>query len=331
MHWLGGIRFFEAAARHQSFMRAADELHLTHGAVSRQIRQLEEALGVALFERRNRAVFLTEAGRILHAAAAQSLEVLAMAAERIRAHGQQRALVLSCEPTIAMRWLIPRLPRFTDAHPDITLHLMAAGGPVDFARSGVDLALRRNDFHFGPQLHAYEVAEEWMGVVCRAGPGPRAVALASLDRLHTRSRPDAWRRWAQAAGSTQRFGADAWYEHFYLTIQAAAAGLGCTVASRLMVADEIADGRMAAPLGFVRDGSSYHLLSPVAFEHDERRRAVRDWLCREAQASLGADPAGVAARRRAASGRAGPKGGVERQGRAKASKIARLARAPRPE
>ncbi|WP_420997797.1 LysR substrate-binding domain-containing protein [Cupriavidus sp. 30B13] len=291
MHWLGWIRFFEAAARHQSFMRAADELHLTHGAVSRQIRQLEDALGVALFERRNRAVFLTEAGHILHAAASQSLELLAGAADRIRAQGRQQALVLSCEPTIAMRWLIPRLPRFAEAHPDIALHLMAAGGPLDFARGGVDLALRRNDFPFGPQLHAQEVAEEWVGVVCRAG----TTGLATLPRLHTRSRPQAWQRWAQAAGVRQRFGADAWYEHFYLTIQAAAAGLGCAIASRLMVADEMADGRLAAPFGFVRDGSSYHLLSPVAFERDERRRAVRDWLCREARASLDAQPSGVTA------------------------------------
>ncbi|MHA7684288.1 LysR family transcriptional regulator [Cupriavidus sp. PET2-C1] len=308
MHWLGGIRFFEAAARHQSFMRAADELHLTHGAVSRQIRQLEEALGVALFERRNRAVFLTEAGHILHAAATQSLEVLGAAAQRIRAHAQPRALVLSCEPTIAMRWLIPRLPRFTAAHPEVTLHLMAAGGPVDFARSGVDLALRRNDFHVGPELHAHEVAEEWVGVVCRVG----ASVGASSHRLHTRSRPDAWQRWAKAAGGAQRFGADAWYEHFYLTIQAAAAGLGCAIASRLMVADELADGRIAAPRGFVRDGSCYQLLSPVAFEHDARRRAVRDWLCQEAQASLGADPARVAASPHPARA---AKGAVKRGGR----------------
>ncbi|MGO4578442.1 LysR substrate-binding domain-containing protein [Cupriavidus sp. 2TAF22] len=308
MHWLGWIRFFEAAARHQSFMRAADELHLTHGAVSRQIRQLEDALGVALFERRNRAVFLTEAGHALHAAATQSLELLAGAVDRIRAQSRQKTLVLSCEPTIAMRWLIPRLPRFAEAHPDITLHLMAAGGPLDFARSGVDLALRRDDFRFGAQLHTHEVAEEWVGVVCRAG----IANLAGQQRLHTRSRPDAWQRWAQAAGGRHRFGADAWYEHFYLSIQAAAAGLGCAIASRLMVADEMADGRIAAPHGFVRDGSSYHLLSPVAFERDERRRAVRDWLCREALASLGAEPSKVTV----PAHRATARGGVARPRRA---------------
>lgn len=290
MHWLGWIRFFEAAARHESFVRAAEELHLTHGAVSRQIRQLEDALGVALFERRNRAVFLTEAGRTLHVAATQSIELLASAVERIRARPARQALVLSCEPTIAMRWLIPRLPRFAEAHPEIPLHLMAAGGPIDFARSGADLALRRNDFPFDPQWHAREVAREWVGPVCRPGlPGPASNAepFASLPRLHTRSRPDAWQRWTRATDSMYRFGADAWYEHFYLSLQAATAGLGCAMASRLMAADEIADGRLAAPLGFALDGSSYYLLSPLPFEHDVRRQALLDWLTREARITLG--------------------------------------------
>ncbi|AEI81402.1 transcriptional regulator LysR family [Cupriavidus necator N-1] len=186
MHWLGWIRFFEAAARHESFVRAAEELHLTHGAVSRQIRQLEDTLGVALFERRNRGVFLTEAGRTLFAASTQSMEVLAGAAARIRTQPPGRALVLSCEPTIAMRWLIPRLPRFAARHPDIPLHLMAAGGPIDFTRSGADLALRRNDFAFDARWHAREVAQERVGPVCRPslrrgrhGPGAPAYAHAA--------------------------------------------------------------------------------------------------------------------------------------------------------
>lgn len=283
MHWLGWIRFFEAAARHQNFARAAEELHLTHGAISRQIRQLEDALGVPLFERRNRAVFLTEAGQTLHAAATQSMDLLAAAAERIRAPTPAAALVLSCEPTIAMRWLIPRLGRFSAAHPDIALHLMAAGGPVDFVAQGIDVALRRNDFAFDPRWHSSELAPERVGPVCR--PDQAAVGLADAVRLHTRTRPDAWQRWARSAGvalpgasdmpGSQR---DAWYEHFYLSLQAAAAGLGWAVASAWMAADELADGRLAAPLGFVPDGSAYHLISPVPFARDPRRLALLHWL-----------------------------------------------------
>lgn len=282
MHWLGWVRFFEAAARHQNFARAADELHLTHGAISRQIRQLEDTLGVALFERRNRAVFLTEAGRTLYAAATQSMDLLAAAAQKIRAPAPNAALVLSCEPTIAMRWLIPRLTRFAAAHPDIPLHLVAAGGPIDFAATGVDVALRRNDFAFDPRWHARELAPERVGPVCR--PDQTNLNPAEIVRLHTRTRPDAWQRWTRSAGVGIAGRDDTWYEHFYLSLQAAAAGLGWAMASALMAADELADGRLAAPMGFVADGSSYHLLSPVPFEHDARRLALLAWLRTETRA-----------------------------------------------
>lgn len=282
MHWLGAIRYFEAAARLGSFVRAADELHLTHGAISRQIRQLEEALGVPLFERRNRAVFLTEAGRTLHAAATQSLAGLAEAVARIRAPAPRAALVLSCEPTIAMRWLIPRLSRFAAAYPDIALHLMAAGGPIDFRKSGVDVALRRNDFPFDTRWHTRELAQECVGPVCR--PDLATADPAAVTRLHTRTRPDAWQRWQQfeageKAGPAVQIGrSDQWYEHFYLSLQAAAAGLGWAMASRLMAADELADGRLAAPLGFVADGSSYYLIAPAPFAQDARLAALHGWL-----------------------------------------------------
>ncbi|MGX0621326.1 DNA-binding transcriptional LysR family regulator [Cupriavidus metallidurans] len=283
MHWLGWIRFFEAAARHQNFARAADELHLTHGAISRQIRQLEAELGVSLFERRNRAVFLTEAGRTLQSAATQSMDLLAAAVERIRKPAANTALVLSCEPTIAMRWLIPRLARFSARHPDIPLHLMAAGGAIDFARSGVDVALRRNDFPFDTRWHTREVTPERVGPVCR--PDLADHGLDAMPWLHTRTRPDAWQRWARSAGYVLTGSTDVWYEHFYLSLQAASAGLGWAIASELMAYDELSDGRMAAPRGFVADGSAYHLLSPVPFEHDSRRLALFDWLHAEANAS----------------------------------------------
>jgi len=280
MHWLGWIRFFEAAARHQNFARAAEELHLTHGAISRQIRQLEDALGVPLFERRNRAVFLTEAGRTLHASASEAMDLLAATAQRIRTPAPNAALVLSCEPTIAMRWLIPRLTRFSAIHPEIPVHLMAAGGPVDFAAGGIDVALRRNDFAFDPRWHTCELTPERVGPVCR--PDQAGMAPEQVVRLHTRTRPDAWQRWMLSAGSPA-VGAtagrqDGWYEHFYLSLQAAAAGLGWAVASHLMAADELADGRLVAPRGFVADGTAYHLISPVPFARDARRQALLQWL-----------------------------------------------------
>lgn len=119
----------------------------------------------------------------------------------------------------------------------------------------------------------------------------RGYPVAVPVRLHTRTRPDAWQRWHVASGDAAaalKLDGDAWYEHFYLSLQAAAAGLGWAMASQLMAADEIADGRLAAPFGFVADGSAYHLLSSAPFEHDTRRLVLLTWLREEAQATLGA-------------------------------------------
>ncbi|CAI3787100.1 Glycine cleavage system transcriptional activator [Pseudomonas sp. MM227] len=129
---LASFRFFNAAAQNQSFMKAAEQLHVTHGAVSRQIRSLEDALGVELFDRRNRAVFLNHAGRLLHDVTQPMFEQLEQAVRQVQQKAREDTLVVSCEPTIAMKWLIPRLPAFHQAHPQIQIQLLAAGGPIDF-------------------------------------------------------------------------------------------------------------------------------------------------------------------------------------------------------
>ena len=275
---LNALRVFEAAARHGSFVRAAQELHVTHGAVSRQIRQLESHLGVPLFERRNRAVFLTRQGTELFAVCAAALAQLAEAIDRLRAPPAQAPLVLSCEPTVAMRWLIPRLPAFSARHPALQLHLLTAGGPVDFARDRVDVALRRNDFPWSPGCHAEHVAPELMGPVCHPGAAAALASGGGVKALHARTRPTAWWQWQAAAGHAPPPGPAAHFEHFYLCLQAAAAGLGAAMGSAYMVEDDVRDGRLAAPFGFVCDGSDYVLLSPVPFAGDGRRMLLLDWL-----------------------------------------------------
>lgn len=140
------LRCFEAAARLENFSRAADELHLTHGAVSRAVRLLEDDLGVALFDRRSRRVYLTDAGHQLSKAVAAGFGLIRNAVNELRANArQEKRWVLSCEPTLLMRWLIPRWPDFQARHPDVNIHLVAGGGEFSFA-NGIDLAIRRNDF-----------------------------------------------------------------------------------------------------------------------------------------------------------------------------------------
>ncbi|MCU1731582.1 MULTISPECIES: LysR substrate-binding domain-containing protein [unclassified Pseudomonas] len=275
---LTAFRYFDVAARTGSFVRAAEQLHVTHGAVSRQVRLLEASLGVELFERRNRAIFLNAAGRALLATTQSVFEQLEGTVYRLQQQARENVLVLSCEPTLAMKWLIPRLPAFQAAHPDIQLHLMAAGGPVDFARSGVDLALRRDDFQWEDGLHMRKVCDEWVGPVVSPSRSLPAQGFTGQRLLHSTTRPGAWATWLRLSGQPDNSESRADYEHFYLCIQAAVAGLGVAMASRMMVGDELASGQLQAPHGFVRDGSAYVLLCPQPWEESEKCRRFADWV-----------------------------------------------------
>lgn len=265
---LAALRCFEVAARLESFSRAADALHLTHGAVSRAVRQIEEDIGVALFERRSRRVFLTDEGRRLALAVREGLGLIASTTETLRAETRAGPITLSCEPTLLMRWLIPRLPEFETEHADIAVHLVAACGPVTFG-GGIDLAIRRSDFSLAPGIRADTIFEERMGPICRADLIDRffdrsggTPALRNDTRLlHSKSRPEAWTTWRQDTGAGLPVGPSQMLEHFYLSLQAAAAGLGVAMGSWHMARDEIGSGVLAAPVGFMADGSRYLLLS----------------------------------------------------------------------
>ena len=285
------LRCFEAAARHENFSRAAGELHLTHGAISRAVRLLEDELGLALFERRNRRVFLTEAGRTLARAVGSGLDLMRQAVDELRATARQaRRWVLSCEPTLLMRWLIPRWPDFQARHPGIDVHLVAGGGPFSFS-NGIDLAIRRDDFPRPDSYHAEPLFDEHVGPVCRPDKvddwfsgSKRNVALKpGAPRLHTRTRPTAWQEWettsARAPASPRAARpTDQTFEHFYFSLQAAVAGLGVAIGPWQLVRDDIASGVLAAPLGFVEDGSRYCLLSPQAPEAGSVPRELLVWL-----------------------------------------------------
>jgi DNA-binding transcriptional LysR family regulator len=275
------LRAFEATVRLGSVTGAARELHFTHSAVSRHVRALEFALGRELFERRNRGIHPTPAARRLAAGVADGLALLDRHLERARVSEDHDAIVLSCEPTLLMRWLIPRLPRLATLAPGMSCRLVAAGGPVAFARDGIDIALRREDFWIAPDLHKAVLMDEHIGPVCRpdVGSGLREPAdLGGHTLLHTQTRPDAWQSWARATGNEVIGVRDEQFEHFYLMLQAASAGLGVALASRAMVVDDLAAGQLIAPLGFVADGSRYQLLSPIAFGESPKHAAVLQWL-----------------------------------------------------
>lgn len=194
-----------------------------------------------------------------------------------------RRLVLSCEPTLLMRWLIPRWSDFQKQHRGPDIHLVAGGGPFSFEQ-GIDLAIRRDDFHRPPGYHAERLFAEKVGPVCRPDKvgewfdksGKCLRATAPL--LQTSSRPTAWQEWAAAAGqpvpATQRQS----FEHFYFSIQAAVAGLGVAIGPWHLVRDDIESGVLAAPSGFVEDGSHYCLLSPAPHKPGSLEMDLLEWL-----------------------------------------------------
>lgn len=285
---LQALRCFEAAARLESFSQAAQELHLTHGAVSRAVRVLEDDLGIALFARRNRRVFLTDAGRHLAQAVHEGMERMRQATQELRLRARQsHRWVLSCEPTLLMRWLIPRWPRFQEQHPQLQLHLVAGGGAFSFA-DGIDLAIRRDDFPLPEGCHAETLFAERTGPVCRPdrleqwsepadGSAPTRLR-PDAPTLHSRTRPGAWPTWAGCSGMPPPSGSQLWFDHFYFSLQAAVAGLGLAVGPWQLVRDDIASGVLAAPMGFVEDGSRYCLLSPAPAAQDGLHAQLLRWL-----------------------------------------------------
>lgn len=279
---LSALRAFEAAARHLNFGRAGEELFVTHSAISRQIRALEEDLGVVLFERRNRAVFLTDAGRRLLATMSEVFKQIADCCSELKA-GVSAPLVVSCEPTFTQRWLIPRLAQFNAEHPDIEIHVLAAGGPVNFDRSHIDVALRRSDFIWSSEVFSESVVDEYVGMVCAPHLLTDAKTdILSLPRIHSATRRDAWPRYIadNQLDDPQPTGHHV-FEHFYLSIEAAIAGLGAAIGPEPLVADALARGQLVAPLGFRSNGYRYVLLSRTPFESDSRRRNFLSWLRRQ--------------------------------------------------
>jgi LysR family glycine cleavage system transcriptional activator len=287
---LTGLRCFEIAARTESFSRAADELHLTHGAVSRAVRQLEDELGVPLFERRNRAVFLTDAGRRLAETVTEAFAGIRRATRAIRS-ARDRSVTIACEPSLLMRWLIPRLSEFECAHPGVQLRLIAARpGALD---DDADLSIRRDDVAQPDGWYVKALFAEEVGPVC----APHRVAdffdldaepsrlRADAPLLHTHTRPMAWDDWISRRDVVTIPGVEQWFEHFYFSLQAASAGLGVAIGPYRLVEGDLAAGLLAAPLGFSRDGSNYNLLSPIAFDTNSSLLTVAEWLRKAGECS----------------------------------------------
>lgn len=295
---LNSIRAFEAAARHLSFTRAARELNVTQSAVSHQIKALEARLGVPLFRRLNRALLLTDEGQAYLPAVRDALDRLAEATERLLVGETSGTLTVSVMPSFAARWLVPRLARFRDLHPDIDVRLSASDKLVDFARDDVDVAIRYGRGTY-PSLHVTRLLGEDVFPVCspalRDGDPPlrRLADLARHTLLHDIVDdicPD-WPTWLRLMGAdgidTSRGPV---FSDSSMLLQAAVDGQGVALGRSALAAADLEAGRLVKPFD-VRTplDVAYYLVCPRSTAERPKIAAFRAWLLAEADAETGRD------------------------------------------
>lgn len=294
---LAALRFFEAAARLGSFKRAALELHVTQGAVSQQIKHLEEALGCKLFLRLPRQIVPTEEGARFAAAVSQALGLIEQEAGAIANTRSNIEIRLRAGPSFALRWLVPRLGSFYARHPKIKLFIQATHGYVDPARREFDLAIELIKGRL-PGLHSEELLEEHLTPVCSPSylaqhaflKTPRDLVRCTL--LHDghawlgASEDAEWRYWLQAVGATN---VDSTTGRFFslanMSIEAALTDQGVAMGRASLIRDWIEAGQLVAPFKSIKSPTRYCLVYPKELGNRPGMQEVIRWLREEAQAS----------------------------------------------
>jgi LysR family transcriptional regulator, glycine cleavage system transcriptional activator len=292
---LNSLRAFEAAARHLSFTRAAEELHVTPAAISHQIKALEDHLGVKLFRRLSRAVRLTEAGQACVADLSDAFDRMAVALERLRTQECSGSLTVSTSPALAAKWLVPRLERFQQLHPEIDVRVAAAIRLVDFAREDVDVAIRYGRGSY-PGLRAELLLTNEVVPVCAPGllEGPCPLRTPQDLRHHTLLHDDTattdgaypnWPMWLRAAGLEDVDPARGpRFDYPGLVLDAAAAGRGVALALSTVAAADLVAGRLVTPFAVAAPTPfAYYVVCPEATAERPKVAAFRRWLRAEAE------------------------------------------------
>ncbi len=289
---LNALRAFEAAARYQSFTRAAEELCVTQGAVSHQVKALEAELGVKLFNRERQRLLITEAGREYMAVLRDALDRIAAGTERLLQRQSTGILTVSTSPDFAAKWLVHRLGHFAESHPEIDLRVSATLHHVDFAREDVDLAIRHGDGNW-PGLETTRLCTEELFAVC----SPKLLArrpritkpeeLLKLPLLHLDDRK-IWARWLEAAGVANPETAHGpILNRASMVIDAAVDGQGVALARTTLAAWDLLNGRLVQPIATTqRTAKTYWIVCPRATSALPKITLFRTWMLAEAADDL---------------------------------------------
>ena len=278
---LNGLRAFEAAARHGSFMAASDELHVTPAAVSRMVRLLEERLGFRLFDRRPNGLALTAQGKALQPGLTAAFDAIAGLTDQVAEMRSKPVLTLGVGPSFAVRWLIPRLARFHSQHPDIEVRI-ATGGAINPFRDDWTCGIRMGDGSW-PGYEAEPLFSADLFPVCTSAIAQRLAQPSDLRKeslLQVAHAPEDWPLWLGAAQVPMRgttLGPR--FDNYAMALQAALDGLGVAVGLRPYVEDDIAAGRLVAPFALaVPKGRAWYLLYQPFRKDDAAFIAFRTWL-----------------------------------------------------
>ena len=282
---IGELVAFESAGRHGSFTRAALELNLTQSAISRQIRLLEDQIGAALFERVRQRVVLTAAGRIYLGEVSRVLEQLNDATRQVMSQADAAAiLTVAVLPSLASRWLMPRMAEFVKLHPDTTVNFVARIKPFDFMAEPFDAAILYGVPTY-PGVIAHHLMDEYIVPVCspafKAAHNINTPAdLTKVTLLHQVTRPMAWMNWFDGVGiDASHGGRGPTYEHFALIVQAAVAGLGVGLVPRFLAEEELSLGKLEVLFdhSLKSDGAYYIFVPEINASAPAVRRFV-DWV-----------------------------------------------------
>ena len=283
---LNGLRAFEAAARHLSFTRAAEELHVTQTAISHQIKNLEDQLGLKLFIRRIRAVELSDSGAAYLPAVRAAFEDVRNATAQLLGPAPPRAVTVTTTTSLAAKWLLPRLGDFQTRFPETGVHLTTSTALVDLASAGIDLGIRYGAGKW-PGVDAEWLMAEDIFPVCSpallAGNRPlrHPSDLAEHTLLHLTMYPDEWQHWLTAAGVSARIAARPGlrFDQNLMVLAAAADGLGVALGRSAYVAADLAAGRLVVPFDFVLPADAgFYLVTPRGAPLRTEVAQFRDWL-----------------------------------------------------
>ncbi|MHA6263374.1 transcriptional regulator GcvA [Arenibacterium sp. CAU 1754] len=286
---LTALRAFDAAARHMSFAKAAEELSVTPAALSFQVKSLEEHLGQPLFRRLNRAVELTEAGRVLAPGVEDGFQTLTSAWRAVRRMQDDTTLTVTAGPAFTAKWMAPRLFEFARAHPEIELRFSASLRMMDFDRDEVDVAIR---FGYGPDpdLYALPLAQEWLTPVMTPDmaekyPTPESLKDAPLifdESVAFLDPPCDWPTWFRAVGVDYTPTHGAHFSQADHAVDATLAGAGITLGRRALVIKDLHEKRLVAPYGVaIQTKAHFRFLCPKGPENRPHIKAFREWILAE--------------------------------------------------